>query len=267
MNKVFEQKILATTYISPFFGCAVRPSEAALVRVHTVDVLQELLLLAPNLVTLMVDVRYVEESVLRAALSSQNLEVLCFRSTSDEKISGQACKCSPHLPTSLTSDSFLCPHHAGPLLFLARIMSSPGFVSSRILLRQLHSGRRNQLPEAEPPTFALLLHAVCRIEAMQNTMDLGTLTRSSSESLDRPSIFSTHSVLGGCSMSSTSNPLLPPTRAQLEHAQSIQRLPPRRGPTLRLLVQRAQRAHDIPAHRRVVAVHAHPPVGAQTRRE
>jgi hypothetical protein len=91
--------------LAPFFATGgslrdVRLSE----RTETfviIDVLHKLLPLAPNLVTLMVDVPYVEESILRAALSFSHLEELCLRSTSNEKISVKACRRSPHLPASL----------------------------------------------------------------------------------------------------------------------------------------------------------------------
>jgi hypothetical protein len=60
-----------------------------------VDILHKLLPLAPNLVTLTVDVPYVTESVLRAALSFSHLEMLCLRSTSNERISVKACTFPP----------------------------------------------------------------------------------------------------------------------------------------------------------------------------
>jgi hypothetical protein len=98
----------------------------------TVDVLHELLLLAPNLVTLMVIVRYVKESVLRAAFSFLHLEELRLQSTSDEKISVKACRRPGQPAHGLISDHFPCHHYVGPLLSLAQITSSPGFAPSRI---------------------------------------------------------------------------------------------------------------------------------------
>jgi hypothetical protein len=85
--------------LAPFFATGgslrhVRLSEGK-ETFATVDVLHKLLALAPDLVTLTVDVPYANESVLRAALSFSHLEELCIRSTSDEMISVKACTFQP----------------------------------------------------------------------------------------------------------------------------------------------------------------------------
>jgi hypothetical protein len=64
----------------------------------TVDVLHELQPLAPNLVSLAIDVLYANESALRVAFSFLHLEELFIQSNANEEISFQACKL--HQPAS-----------------------------------------------------------------------------------------------------------------------------------------------------------------------
>jgi hypothetical protein len=75
------------------------------------DVLPKLHRLAPNLVTLTVDVPYVNEPVLRAAFSFLHLEELCIESTVDEKMSFQACRRSLHLSARPLIGLYLIDSH------------------------------------------------------------------------------------------------------------------------------------------------------------